>query len=223
VASPVFKTGVTRLRRVRWVRFPHSPATALLLVLLGGAVYSGPASAQSTDSTRAGIQRPPQRSPFLVDSALRPPLTPRRAFLLSLLLPGYSQVRLDRPNAAALFGSAEIFSMAMARKAALDLREAKRGARDSVVLTWKTDPTTGALVRDSVGRPVPATFEHNRYNADLIHARRTHYEDWVAALVFNHLISGADAFVAANLWDFPLNVGGGVSQRRAMVRAKIEW
>ena len=36
-----------------------------------------------------------------------------------------------------------------------------------------------------------------------VRARRTHYEDWLAVLVFNHLIAGADAYVAAQLWDLP--------------------
>ena len=38
-------------------------------------------------------------------------------------------------------------------------------------------------------------------------ARKTHVEDWEAALVFNHLISAADAFVAAQLWDLPAHSG----------------
>ena len=42
---------------------------------------------------------------------------------------------------------------------------------------------------------------------DRIKARRTHYEDWIAAIIFNHLFSGADAYVAANLWDFRTNIG----------------
>ena len=42
--------------------------------------------------------------------------------------------------------------------------------------------------------------------AALLGAPRTHYEDWIAALIFNHIISGADAYVAANLWDFKANV-----------------
>ena len=36
-----------------------------------------------------------------------------------------------------------------------------------------------------------------------MHARQLHVEDWVAVILFNHLFSGADAFVAANLWDLP--------------------
>ena len=222
VASPVFKTGVTRQSRVWWVRFPHSPAIALVAILL--ASFPALLGSQSVDSARAGVRTQPPAAPPK-DPALVPPLSPRRAFLTSLLLPGYGQLRLQRPNAAALFGTAEILSIGMARKAALDLREARRGARDSVVLTWKVNPTTGTIVLDSItGKPVPATFERNRNTPARIAARRTHYEDWIAAIVFNHLISGADAYVAANLWDFPVNVKGSVSARgSAQILATLQW
>ncbi len=218
VASPVFKTGVTRQSRVWWVRFPHSPAIALMLLMVAAT-----ASAQSVDSARAGVA--PNRAAAQRDSALVPPLSPRRAFLMSLLIPGYSQLRLQRPNGATLFGAAEIVSIGMARKSALDLREARRGARDSVVLTFQTDPVTGRLVLDSItGKPKAATYERNRNTPERIAARRTHYEDWIAAILFNHLISAADAYVAANLWDFPVNVKGGLSaQRSAQVVATLQW
>jgi hypothetical protein len=220
VASPVFKTGVTRQSRVWWVRFPHSPAIAFAGLLFFGI----PAQAQTLDSARAGVRSQPVAS-AAKDPGLVPPLSPRRAFLTSLLLPGYAQLKLQRPNAAALFGVAEILSIGMARKSALDLREARRGARDSVVLTWQTDPSTGRVLLDSVtGKPKPATFERNRYTPQRIAARRTHYEDWIAAILFNHLISGADAYVAANLWDFPVSVKGGVSARgSAQVLATLQW
>ncbi len=222
VASPVFKTGVTRQSRVWWVRFPHSPAIAFALALIALAPPFLPA--QSVDSARVGVKT--QAAAIAAkDPALVPPLSPRRAFLTSLLLPGYAQFRLERPNAAALFGTAEVLSIGMARKAALDLREARRGARDSVVLTWQVNPATGAILVDSItGKPRPATFERNRNTPQRIAARRTHYEDWIAAILFNHLISGADAYVAANLWDFPVNVKGGVSAMgTAQILATIQW
>ena len=102
----------------------------------------------------------------------------------------------------------EIGSLGMARKAAQDLAEAKSLARDSVVATYKIDPATGLAVLDpKTGLPVPDTWVASRFTPDRIKARRTHYEDWIAAIVFNHLFSGADAYVAANLWDFKANVG----------------
>ena len=42
-------------------------------------------------------------------------------------------------------------------------------------------------------------------------------------LIFNHLISAADAFVAAHLWNVPVEVHGSPSKMRATVSAKIRW
>ena len=36
-----------------------------------------------------------------------------------------------------------------------------------------------------------------------IEAKEQEREDWITLLVFNHLLSGVEAFVAAHLWNFP--------------------
>jgi hypothetical protein len=149
-------------------------------------------------------------------------MTPRRAFLTSLLLPGYAQTVFGRDRAAMLFTIIEVGSIGMARKSALDLAEARSLAHDSVVATYKIDPTTGLAIKDpKTGLPVPDTWIASRYTPDRIKARRTHYEDWIAALIFNHLFSGADAYVAANLWDFKTNIGAVSSARSVTVYASV--
>jgi hypothetical protein len=149
-------------------------------------------------------------------------MSPRRAFLTSLLLPGYAQTVFGRDRAAMLFTIVEIGSIGMARKSALDLAEARALAHDSVVATYKIDPTTGKAVTDpKTGLPVPDTWIASRYTPDRIKARRTHYEDWIAAIIFNHLFSGADAYVAANLWDFKTNIGAVSSARSVTVYASV--
>jgi hypothetical protein len=149
-------------------------------------------------------------------------MSPRRAFLTSLVLPGYAQTVFGRDRAAMLFTVIEIGSLAMARKAAQDLAEAKGLARDSVVATYQLDPITGLAVIDpATGQPTPDTWITSRYTPDRIKARRTHYEDWIAAIVFNHLFSGADAYVAANLWDFNANVGAVSTTRSVTIYASI--
>jgi hypothetical protein len=149
-------------------------------------------------------------------------MTPRRAFLASLILPGYAQTVFGRDKAAMLFTVVEIASIGMARKAALDLAEAKGIPRDSVVATYKTDPVTGvAEIDPKTGLPVPETWQASRYTDERIKARRTHYEDWIAAIIFNHLFAGADAYVAANLWDFHTNIGVVATPRSAGVYASL--
>ena len=225
MASVIFKITVTLLSRVGWVRFPHSPAIAsLLFVLVAGPVVSSPAYAQQNDSARAGIgariPAPPQQPR---KDSVGPPMSPRRAFLTSLILPGYAQTVFGRHKAAMLFTVVEVGAIGMARKASISLREAKAFARDSVVATYEIDPATGRVVLDPVtGQPKPATFIASRFTPDRVRARRTHYEDWIAAIIFNHLIAGADAYVAANLWDFRTNVNvtstGGTTSVVATVR-----
>ena len=150
-------------------------------------------------------------------------MSPRRAFLTSLLLPGYAQTVFGRDRAAMLFTIVEIGSIGMARKSALDLAEARALAHDSVVATYKIDPTTGLAITDpKTGLPVPDTWVASRYTPDRIKARRTHYEDWIAAIIFNHLFSGADAYVAANLWDFKTNIGAVSSARSVTVYASVQ-
>ena len=208
MASVIFKITVTLHRKVGWVRFPHSPAIALLLFVFP-LIVSRQALSQQRDSARAGIAAPQgQTLPAAPDTTHKPPMTPRRAFLTSLLLPGYAQTVFGRDKAAAIFAIVEIGSIGMARKAAGDLAEAKGLPRDSVVATYKIDPVTGVAVIDpKTGLPTPDTYIASRYTDDRINARRTHYEDWIAVIVFNHLFSGADAYVAANLWDFKTNIG----------------
>ena len=149
-------------------------------------------------------------------------MTPRRAFLSSLLLPGYAQTVFARDRAAMLFTVIEIGSIAMVRKSAIDLAEAKGLPHDSVVVSYKIDPVTGRAAIDAkTGLPIPEAWEASRYTQDRIKARRTHYEDWIAAIVFNHLFAGADAYVAANLWDFRTNIGVVATPRSAGVYASL--
>ena len=149
-------------------------------------------------------------------------MSPRRAFLTSLVLPGYAQTVFGRDRAAMLFAVVEIGAIGMARKAAQNLAEAKALAGNNIVATYEIDPITGRAVIDpGTGQPKPATYIASRFTADRIRARRTHYEDWLATIVFNHLIAGADAYVAANLWDFRTNVSVTATPRSTTIIASF--
>ena len=164
-------------------------------VIVSAAATPGAVSAQRADDARAGV----------VDST-RPPITPGRAFLYSLVVPGLGQARLDRPVVGAGFFLMEAFAIAIVHRTVDDLRLARAYRRDSVPLTYVIDKTSGVVQLDSHGRPVVATWQTSYYSDALIRARRLQVEDWSAALVFNHLIAGAEAFVAAQLWDLPQHV-----------------
>ncbi|MEK6612994.1 MAG: hypothetical protein AABZ29_09425 [Gemmatimonadota bacterium] len=147
----------------------------------------------------------PIGAPAGAQPALKPPITPRRAFLYSLFVPGAGQAALDRQFVGGVFFLTEGLSLALVHRSAEDLRLARQFRNDSLPATYQVD-AGGQAVVGADGRPVVATWNVSRYSAARVRARRTHYEDWLAVLIFNHLFSGADAFVAAQLWDLPARV-----------------
>jgi hypothetical protein len=165
----------------------NSAMASLRNSLLIGVLASVPAS-----STLAG-QRPDSISVSALPSvapaadSLRPPVSPRRAFLYGFLAPGYVQSVLGRHKAASAFLLVEAISLVMIRESAADLHEARRFENDSLIVSYGTN---GLPIK------VPGRFGNNE-----VKTRRAHVEDWIALLVANHLFAGADGFVAANLWD----------------------
>jgi hypothetical protein len=177
---------------------------ALLTVIVLGAARAPIAAAQvvRTDTTQRAA----------IDS-FKPPISPRRAFLYSFLMPGTGQSVLKRHKAATTFLLIEAIGVAMIRESAADAHEARRMATDTLVLSWV----------DATGNPqrtaVPPPFSSRE-----VQTRDAHVEDWVAVVVANHLLAGADAFVASHLWDVNARLavralpGGG-----ATVGASVNW
>jgi len=187
-------------------------ATASLLTLAGLLLSASALHAQR--SIPVAVQRNPAASDTIADSLKRSPISPRRAMVYSMLLPGYSQSRLNRPTASIMFAVGEVLSIGMARKSAMDLREARAARSDSIPTGFSADTVTGVITATG--------YTRNRLVAR-IGARRTHYEDWLAAIIFNHIISGADAYVAANLWDFNANVVVTPTRNGAAVGASLNF
>ncbi|HEX2780203.1 MAG TPA: hypothetical protein VHM30_11940, partial [Gemmatimonadaceae bacterium] len=178
------------VRRRSWPARVAAVAPLLLVTLLAARV----ASAQVTDTTRG-----PRPTPTLTlpRADAKPPITPRRAFFYSLLAPGSAQSILDRPTAGSIFVSVEAGALVMIAKSTNDLRAARRLARDSVISAYKVDATTGdtTIVRRQTTGGARAETR--------IGPRRAFVEDWLTILIVNHFLAGADAYVAANLWDVP--------------------
>lgn len=184
-----------------------------MVACLAVAMAAPGAAAQGTPP--GAIQRPAADS-------IRPPLSPGRAFLNSLLLPGLGQARLRRQVPAAFYYTIEAVSIAMLHKTRADLRIAKEAERTVRVNSYQVDPVTGAPVtRD--GEFVPVDTVANRFDIERVDSRRTQFEDWVALLVFNHLFSGADAFVASLLWDVPVRVGLQVLPDAVGFGVRVRW
>jgi hypothetical protein len=191
------------LRRIRF------RLALVALLTAAGAIAASPAHAQRADSARAGVARTATDS---VRPRPRPPLSPRRAFLYSLALPGYSQSVLNRPTAGALFMLTESIALVMLRESAADLRQARRFRTDSLVVIGYEPPPSGA----------PIT-QVSAYNDRLIDIRRGHVEDWIAFIIANHLFAAADAYVAAHLWDLPTQISVESRPDGAALAARVHW
>ena len=173
------------------------------------------AGARRDTLARPALARRPRAA--VADTVVRPPISARRAFISSVLLPGYGQARLDRPGAGALFLAVEATALVMARKSLGDLREAKRLRGDSIVPTIV--PVDTGLVPQL---PTPGRLR-NQFTAGLVRSRRLHFEDWVAVIAFNHLFAGAEAFVAANLWDLPAQVSARRTENGPALAVRLAW
>jgi hypothetical protein len=98
----------------------------------------------------------------------------------------------------------------MVGKSRADLRRARASGRlDSLIVG---DPSLG-----QTPTRIPAVPD------GLVNARKLHLEDWVAALLFNHLLAGADAYVAANLWDLPARVSIRHTPAGTGIAAQFRW
>lgn len=209
-------------------RYRTLAQAGLLAGLLGSAVRVGHAQVAPTDSARQrrdtvtrnaqtrDVQTPGATSaaPLATRGRFTPPITPRRAFIYSAILPGLGQSRLDRGSSGALFAAVELAAVVMVRRSGTDLREARRYGND----TLPTNFNVG-----SGGTLTPVELVAGRYDADLLRARRLHVEDWLAALAFNHLFAGADAFVAAHLWDMPVRLTAAPSPNGPLVVATLRF
>jgi hypothetical protein len=167
--------------------------------------------------------QPPQ-PPVAVaaDTTIRPPISAGRAFFTSLVVPGLAQARLRR-GTGILFASVEALGLTMYAKSSRDRELAQSFAMDSTPSRYSVDPASGEAMRDSTGALVVAEWVTTRYGTGRVRARKTHVEDWVALLIFNHLIAGADAFVAAHLWDLPARVSVQASPAGTRVSAAFRW
>ena len=187
----------------RFVTLSKNCARGLLLV----ACAIVPARAIAQDTVIA-----PRPTP--VRDSLAPPISPKRAFLYSLLVPGSAQNRLGRHRVGAGIIAVEAMSIAMIRESGADLREARRQLGDSIVVSYVDD--NGNLLS-------PPMRDRRRFGDDEVNSRRSHVEDWVALLIANHLFAASEAFVAASLWDVNARITVNGTRNNLQVGARIPW
>jgi len=113
---------------------------------------------QRPDSAAA---REPIRSLATVPpDSLNAPISARRAFFYSFLVPGSAQSILGRHKAAAAFMFVEAICIAMIRESGADVHEARRAANDTLIVSYV----------DAAGNPA-VTTEPPRFGDAEIHTR----------------------------------------------------
>ncbi len=185
------------------------PAFGVLLAV-STLPAQAPVDSVRADSVRAAVAPEPVAAGARAtrDTVGGPPISPRSAFLRSLIVPGLGQAALDRGTAGGIFVSLEALSLLMTIKSKRDLRVARRLEGDSVFFGIDADGDTLFASSPLAGR---------------VRARKQHVEDWVALLIFNHLFAAADAFVAAQLWDVPARVSVQRDGDRTRLTATVRW
>lgn len=119
--------------------------------------------------------------------------------------------------AGAIFAGVELAAVAMIGKSMADLRAARALRADSITSVIPIDSITGQPT-------TPVTRVRGPFTSELVRARGLHVEDWVAVILFNHLISGAEAFVSAQLYDLPAQISARPTARGGTaVAVSIAW
>jgi len=179
-----------------------------IVPIAGALIAIAPPAHGQADSAAA---RPARVNPA---DTVRPPITPKRAFLMSLVVPGSAQNLLGRHRAGVAFIGVETMSIAMIRESGADVAEARRQLGDTLVMSYVD--VNGNLLA------TPA-LERRRFEAKEVQSRRSHVEDWVALLIANHLFAACDAFVSASLWDVPAHIALSGSRDRVVIIGRISW
>lgn len=190
----------------------------LPLAAVAVAVIGAPAAAQVTDTSRTPVDTvvvTPGADPTVVDAAadsVRAPMSPRGAFIRSLVIPGWGQVAFDAHVRASIYFTGWVGNWYMNirnYRRLGDVRDEyeirREEIRDSLVAELPDslqDEGVDEFELDQAVRQDTASGGGNELRK-LVRAREQQREDWIAWSIFWLLASGIDAYVTAHLSDFP--------------------
>jgi hypothetical protein len=141
-------------------------------------------------------------------------ITPGKAFMRSLLIPGWGQFSVGARTRGFVFIGLQSASWFMLVKTLNKLSDAHDVADERVAFAsdslHRQMSTDTALARklasaDSFNARVEA-FDTVKAIRSLINSREEQRQDWITYVLFTTLASGVDAFVAAHLADFPTTI-----------------
>jgi hypothetical protein len=165
------------------------------------------------DTTRPKNEKPFNPADTVAAALASKRITPARAFVRSLLVPGWGQFSMGATLRGSIYASLQGASAVMLAKTQIKISDARNDAStlrktavDSLIAFAQARKDT-ALIRkysnpDSVTEVANTTFAVADKES-LVKARVKQREDWITYFLFFTLASGVDAFVGAHLSDFP--------------------
>jgi len=178
---------------------------AILVLLLQGGISVPLQGQRPPESAGAPALLPGPLASPRADSAVQPqgppPITPRGALIRSLVVPGWGHAVTGSYTRAGFYLTAQAGNAWMLAKTGGHLSWAGRVQR-AVEAETEARLTGQGVPMDSIPARVradPGVIQAR----NLVEARRSQREDWIALGLFFVLIGGVDAFVSAHLQDFP--------------------
>lgn len=222
------------------MRMNRSLCLPILLLLpalvLGGA---GPAWGQASSgqaspgAAATEVRGPGLRVPVLAEATpagatwaplqeAALPISPRGAFLRSLVLPGWGHLSVDSHGRAAFYMAAQGGTVWMLAKSILRQRSAQRfrDAEDHLVRDELL--ARGVQSPDSL-RVLAAQDPRIERWEELVEIRGEQVEDWLALGIFLSLLGATDALVAAHMADYPEPLRFSIAPRLGPGRAAGAW
>jgi hypothetical protein len=197
---------LNRARRIRLL------GAALVAVL--PAAFAAPAAAQDGQpAVRPDTVPPGVPAAVSADTATRP-LTPRGAFVRSLVVPGWGQAPFEAYFRGGVYFAGWTGNWFMNFKNQVRLQEARNMLEIRTVqirealIAAAPDPDSMRIILETtnildLAVQADPTATDTR---SLIRSREQQREDWIAWSLFWLLASGVDAYVTAHLWDFPATI-----------------
>ena len=130
--------------------------------------------------------------------------SPRGAFLRSLLVPGWGQLKFGAHARAAIYFGVDLASWGMVIHSARKLNEARKLEASRIRVVEDSLRALG-LTEEQIASGVENDPEVAA-RGQVVDGWKDRREDWIAWTLFWTLLSGADAFVTAHLADFPVEV-----------------
>jgi hypothetical protein len=184
------------------------------------------------DTTKPKGEKPFNPADTVAAAITSKRITPGRAFVRSMLIPGWGQFSTGATARGAVYATLQGASAIMLGKTMFKLSDARnevnarrQTASDSLVAFAATLKDTALIRRysnkDSLNVDVEKQFGVIDKES-LVKARTSQRQDWITYLLFFTFASGVDAFVGAHLADFPGSVTVEPAQAGG-TQLRVDW